>query len=167
MKPDIRFHSLEILNQLETTIGLCLMVDGSFSRPLSILHGNTIGMHIRHILEFFQSVDAATDHHELNYDLRKRNMLLQTDPLFALEVLQNLQEGLEGIKDRTIVLKMDYGYGLCEVKTTVFRELAYNIEHTVHHLALIKIALEAHFPEIECPQNLGIAYSTQQFQKAG
>jgi hypothetical protein len=40
----------------------------------------------------------------------------------------------------------------------------YNIEHNVHHLAIIKIAMKQAFPEIKTAENLGVAASTLEFK---
>jgi len=51
------------------------------------------------------------------------------------------------------------------MNSSYFRELQYNIEHAIHHMAIIKIAIGACFTEVELPANFGVAYSTVRYQK--
>ncbi|TAG65626.1 MAG: DinB family protein, partial [Runella slithyformis] len=51
-------------------------------------------------------------------------------------------------------------------QTTLSRELVYIAEHAIHHLAILKIALRAHFPDIALPVHFGVAYSTVQYQNS-
>ena len=52
------------------------------------------------------------------------------------------------------------------INSSVERELAYNIEHAIHHMAIIKIAVNTVFPRVQLPQNFGVAYSTVRYQKS-
>jgi hypothetical protein len=54
----------------------------------------------------------------------------------------------------------EHGQGDYLVSSTVGRELIYNIEHTIHHLAIVKIALKAILPSLELPEHFGVAPST-------
>lgn len=42
----------------------------------------------------------------------------------------------------------------------------YNIEHTIHHLALIKVGLKLVYPDLDLPNHFGVAPSTIKFQQA-
>ena len=62
-------------------------------------------------------------------------------------------------------LAVNYVAAPTEVFTTYYREIVYNTEHTVHHLALIKVAL------IEMKLNIvdkkfGMAGSTIKYKRA-
>ncbi|MDX1476670.1 MAG: hypothetical protein R3301_03155 [Saprospiraceae bacterium] len=45
------------------------------------------------------------------------------------------------------------------------RELIYNIEHTIHHLAIIKIGLAIIAPDIPLPAHFGVAPSTVKYKQ--
>ena len=45
------------------------------------------------------------------------------------------------------------------------RELHYNVEQCIHHLALIKVALKIIRPDIELSESFGVAPSTIQHRK--
>jgi hypothetical protein len=46
------------------------------------------------------------------------------------------------------------------------RELAYNIEHTIHHMAIIKQSIIEHFTYIDLPEYFGVASSTVRYASA-
>ena len=43
------------------------------------------------------------------------------------------------------------------------RELMYNLEHTIHHQALIKVAINV-FTDMLLPEDFGVAPSTMQYR---
>ncbi|MBK8497236.1 MAG: hypothetical protein IPL52_00105 [Flavobacteriales bacterium] len=49
-------------------------------------------------------------------------------------------------------------------RTTLKRELAYLADHSVHHLAMVRIALEQELPLVRFPGHLGVAASTRNHQ---
>ena len=51
------------------------------------------------------------------------------------------------------------------IPSTFERELVYNIEHTIHHLALIAIGFRAYFPHVSLSEHFGVASSTVAHQK--
>jgi len=52
-----------------------------------------------------------------------------------------------------------------QVKSNLMRELAYNLEHAIHHMALIRIVLNQQFPDVKVDANFGVAYSTIRYNK--
>jgi hypothetical protein len=50
------------------------------------------------------------------------------------------------------------------LETNYFRELLYNLEHSIHHQALIKVALYR-LPHIKISDSFGIAPSTLEYRK--
>jgi len=161
---NIKNSASESLDQLRSAISL--LKPEWYCQPLETLHQNSIGRHVRHVLEFFQCLSRANTWHIVNYDDRQRNQKLENDLNFAMDELSKIQFEIGTFEEKTLTLFVDYGYGEQRTNTTLFRELVYNIEHTVHHLALIKIGINQHFPSINLSENLGVAYSTQQFLKA-
>ena len=70
-------------------------------------------------------------------------------------------------KDKPLLLiAEDYGIELAPVniKTNYYRELAYNLEHTIHHMALIRVGI-AEVSSLSVPENFGVAYSTLKFRE--
>lgn len=136
----------------------------AYSRPLDLLSGASIGQHTRHILEFYDCLIAQHNTGEVNYDKRQRDHQLETDPQFALAVIDKICKVLPAC-DPDQVLVLAHGYDLQEdqlvrVNTTFARELVYNVEHAIHHLAMIKIGLKTLSPELKLPSGFGVAPST-------
>ncbi len=140
-----------------------------YSKKIEILSEGSIGQHIRHILEFFQCLFHGIENGEVDYDSRKRNLQLETDKDFALKTIEEITKQLLEIKgDQDLLLIANYSVdseSKQKVKTTLFRELTYNLEHSIHHQALIKVAV---FEMQICgtiKENFGYAPSTLRFNK--
>ncbi|MCW7462152.1 hypothetical protein [Leptospira limi] len=140
-----------------------------FSMPLSILNQGSISQHIRHILEFYQELIVGIKRGEIDFDQRKRSKQLEENSQFAIEVIGFIQKELfDGFVDFPVTVRVsthDKNERLL-LTSTSFRELAYCNEHTIHHLAIIKIALLHSFPNIIVGEGFGIAYSTQQVKQS-
>ncbi len=159
--------SVDILTQL---VGVCKqMTDENFSRPLSILSDNSIGKHIRHIIEFYDLMMIGNETGTVNYDKRSHDKVLEENRVMSIEKMTALCTEILNIKsDRPIEMSANYSIDKedpISFTTTYYRELQYNIEHAVHHMAIIKIALLSDFNTITVPEGFGIAYSTIKYQR--
>lgn len=135
--------------------------DEDYSKSLSVLNDNSIGKHVRHILDLFECLIDSAESGILNYDRRERNPQTENDKEFALEKIRNIISNIEILDiDKKIVLRQNLNNSFCEINSSVERELLYNIEHCMHHLAIIRIGIENNFSYAEIPENFGIAYST-------
>jgi hypothetical protein len=68
-------------------------------------------------------------------------------------------------------LKLEVGYDLSKedfvlVDTNYTRELVYNIEHAVHHMAIMKIGIREVAPYVTLAPDFGIAASTIRHKEA-
>ena len=156
----------ELLKQLEEIIEQCESRD--FSRPLSELSGSTFGQHIRHTLEFFICLFDARNEKLVNYDNRKHDKLIETDKKLALSLISSIHSFLDtNTEDFEITFAANYTAAEGNdqaMKSSFFRELAYNIEHAIHHMALIKIAINQSLDYIKLPDNFGVASSTVRYR---
>ena len=53
---------------------------------------------------------------------------------------------------------------LMQFHTNYHREIAYNLEHTIHHMALIKVGI-CELSDIRVPEGFGVATSTMKYRK--
>jgi len=53
---------------------------------------------------------------------------------------------------------------IASIPSNYYRELAYNLEHTIHHMALIRVGVNE-VSSIELPVEFGVAYSTVKYRK--
>lgn len=155
------------LNEIKKV--LFQLTDEHYSYPSDTLFGATIGQHVRHILEFYQSVFTGLKAKTVNYDNRKRNLLLETNSNFAMQVIDEINSFLaQDIQDQILILEGNF----CaeegketQIQTTLYRELAYCLEHSIHHQALIKVGLL----EVNClsyiDETFGLAPATIRFRK--
>jgi hypothetical protein len=139
-----------------------------YQLPLDLLFGASIGQHTRHFVEFYQCLldQTANPAQEgtVNYALRKRDLRIEEDPAFAAQTIASICARLEVLNEKLpcrLVCDehMEQGSGMT-IQSNVERELMYNIEHTIHHLAIIKIGLNAVAPQIALPEYFGVAPST-------
>lgn len=139
--------------------------DTSYQKELKIISNVSIGQHFRHIIEFYDCFIHAQKSGCICYDDRKRNRILETSVVETLRTLNNLKLNIERLNlETSIQLRQNYYGENFTIPTTNYRELMYCFDHSVHHFALIKIAIETHLPAIKIPQNFGVASSTIAFQ---
>ena len=133
-----------------------------YSRKIKHLGNASIGGHTRHIIELIQCVNKGYDSDTVDYLNRIRNLDLENSKSLALEVLLEIEKELKR-SDTNLKMVVENTSLDCSVNTTYFREVVYNTEHTIHHLALIKVALlEMNLDLVN--HDFGMAYSTIQYQ---
>jgi hypothetical protein len=163
------------MNQLSTSISnlfsqleeaILSITDEQFSSPILLLSGATIGEHMRHILEFYLELNKGYETGIINYDNRKRDHMLQTCKTFAIKTMQEIDQAIakENI-DLTICTSYTNIDGeIQQFNTNYFRELMYNLEHTVHHMAFIRVGISS-CSEIAVANDFGVAASTLKFRQ--
>ena len=150
-------HSLneliDLLNQLSQT---------EYSNSCVQLSNATVGEHIRHIIEMFQCLENQYDIGIVNYDKRERNTRIQTETSFAIENIALIQQNLDK-KNKSIMLIQIIDGEEIRIESNYFRELLYNLEHCIHHQALIKVAI-LQCETVTIDPNFGVARSTIEYR---
>ncbi len=126
------------------------------------LSNATIGEHTRHIIELYQSLIENYELGIINYDKRKRNIVIQTSIEEARVAIKGILAKIEA-PNKDLQLENGVQKTNFSVQTNYFRELLYNLEHSIHHQALIKVAV-LKYQDIVLPENFGIAKSTIEFK---
>jgi uncharacterized damage-inducible protein DinB len=141
-----------------------------FTKPSSNLSGSSVGQHLRHTLEFFVCLMAGFDAGKVNYDQRSHDKSIETDKEKARSLLVAIRVFiLEHPEDRKLTLELAYerhNENWFAIETNYHRELVYNIEHAVHHMALMKIGIREVAHYLSLPHDFGIAVSTLRYQEA-
>lgn len=137
--------------------------------PSSYLSGASIGQHIRHILEFYTCVSQAyRTGGTVNYDKRRRATLLEKEPAEAATMIRQMIHWLESEKIiGQVFLVAAYAVTkekTCSIPSSFQRELAYCLEHSIHHQALIKIGLFEQGLSNLIDPDFGVAPSTIKFR---
>lgn len=158
---------IQLSQQLQSLGSLLLLLnERQYNKKIEHLGNASIGGHTRHIIELLQCAVDGYYAGEVDYVNRTRNLLLETDAVLAYTTLQQL---INNIRNNDTQLKMiveNTGDDACpDVVTTYYREIVYNTEHTIHHLALIKVALiEMKLNIVD--KNFGMANSTLKYKMA-
>lgn len=128
-----------------------------------------VGKHVRHIIEFYQEFFRHIDSNSpkpLCYDNRQRSMRLETslqNALIEIELLQGkLRNTTSEVKELTLSTIVHPDYPVQLIRSTSQRELFYLFDHTVHHMALIRVLAE--FWGVELSKNFGLAPSTALYE---
>lgn len=134
-----------------------------FTSPCKNLSNSTIGEHTRHIIEMFQCLENQYESGVVNYDKRNRDYKIQTDTGFALQCIVDVKNQLEK-KDKKITLQQIVDGEELYIESNYFRELLYNLEHCIHHQALIKVAV-LQLEHLQIDADFGVARSTIEYRK--
>lgn len=150
--------------QLSGTIKL--LSPSQYVQQCSNLGNNTIGQHVRHVIELFQCLETGYPDNTVNYEKRKRDVLIETDKELALRLLHEIYLQLDK-PDKQLILHASYDEHSDEpisIPTNYFREIAYNLEHTIHHMALIRVGIKE-VSNIALTEDFGVASSTVKHRK--
>ncbi|GAA0537514.1 DinB family protein [Chitinophaga japonensis] len=143
------------------------LTEEQYCRRIKVLSHATLGQHTRHIIECFLELDAGYASGEVNYDQRKRDHRIETSRSFAINRLGVVIAQLEKA-DKPLRLVIDYshdGEAPGAVTTSYHRELVHNLEHAVHHMALLRIGVNA-VSALVLPPDFGVAMSTLKYRNA-
>ncbi|MCG8581460.1 MAG: DinB family protein [Bacteroidales bacterium] len=140
-----------------------------YTAKTEILSNASIGEHVRHIIEFYLLLVKGSLTGVISYDKRERDTQIENCKDYALQVIDKLNAGIDTLdEDKLVTLEGDYsrqGYSKQVLNSSVGRELAYCIEHSIHHQALIKAAtVNINISHI-LDKNFGLAYSTIRYRK--
>lgn len=136
---------VELMRQLSELLD-GLSDAGYVAKPVGPIE-SSIGAHVRHCLDHVRTLatagGASQGPCELDYDTRARNTRIETDRTVALEEIAGLQRQLAAMprscEHKSVDLKvlMTSDGEPMAVKSTVAREAAFVLSHTIHHNAII------------------------------
>jgi hypothetical protein len=154
---DVFIQLSDVLNKL---------TDEEYTQQSKILFNATIGQHVRHVIELFQCLQNGYDEGVVNYEKRKRDYRIETDKEFAAMLLRRIFGNLDKPNKRIVLEAEDYNETMetVTIPSNYYREIAYNLEHTIHHMALIRVGINE-VSSIMIPDEFGVAYSTIKFRQ--
>jgi hypothetical protein len=124
-----------------------------------------IGPHIRHIIEFYRCFFSGVHRLHVDYDCRPRDPQIERDRSAAVAAIDDLIGQLESTVDlrqeSILHVRSDSDAMLL---SSIGRELQTLQSHTVHHLALVAIALRCFGFDVH--PAFGVAPSTLRHRKA-
>ena len=124
----------------------------------------SVGEHVRHCVDHARALLAAVSDGRLTYDSRLRGTRVETDPLFAANAIDAVCADLESLEalDLDRLLRLDTrlhdDVGPSPIVTTLGREIAFVVQHTIHHCAIVAVLLDTLGETL--PTRFGYAPST-------
>jgi hypothetical protein len=152
--------TLDLIRQIRS---LLVQIDPvQYRLALPEFNGSTLGQHFRHALEFFQCLEKGSEAGLVDYAARERNLMYEDNPVFTAEAFDVFAASLHALNlQAPINVRAEFGSDeRPEFPSTLGRELLFAYDHAIHHLAIIKIGLHCHFPEISMDKDLGVSPST-------
>lgn len=155
----------ETLRQLESL--LLQVTDEQYRQQLAVLSDNSIGQHIRHIVEMFECLEKGYEPGYVCYEDRQRSHDLESIRMLAIDRINVLLTAAER-PNKPVVLAGFYdeqGKDRIEIDSNYYRERLYNLEHAIHHMALIKIGVNTMQAAL-LPPGFGVAPATIRYQNS-
>ncbi len=152
---------IQMTEQLKSLSNLLLLLnDRQYNKKIVFLGNASIGGHTRHIIELLKCVTDGYNLGKVDYLNRVRDLSLETDKISATAQLTEMTDQVTKHDRQMRLVTETNEEGLMNVvETTYFREIVYNTEHAIHHLALIRVALREMKLDI-VDDDFGMAYST-------
>jgi hypothetical protein len=118
-----------------------------YVQPVAAMLGSTIGEHVAQILEFYSCILQTSNENLIIYAHREQNPEVETNPDAAILLIHGLLKNLNAIVvDKKVLVQKNYSEHDGEevyLSSSLFRELAHALDHSVHHQAIVTIALTA------------------------
>lgn len=149
--------------QLSESLGQ--LTNDEYIQPSKTLFNASIGQHVRHIIELFLCLEKGYESGIVNYEKRKRDYQIETNKELAVQLLKDIYHRLERPNIDLVMEAEDYEEkeAVVSIPSNYYREIAYNLEHTIHHMALIRVGINE-VSSIKLPQEFGVAYSTIKYR---
>ena len=153
---------MSLLDQLRDVVTL-LPANVFRARPAARVSGS-VGEHVRHTLDHVASLVSGLEGDVLSYDHRVRGSLMESDPITAVNEIERLVYRLDRLtpavlaRPVTLSVRIDQAEPPVVVRSTVAREMAFVVQHTIHHCALIAVLLD--WQGWVVPHGFGLAPST-------
>ena len=130
----------------------------------------SIGAHFRHVLDHYFAFLQGLTPGRIDYDQRERDPEIEADLQVARAAARRIEAALRELPAATLqspilvnvaIATESHGEQIWE-PSTVQRELAFLLSHTVHHYALIGLHARRH--GIDLGEDFGVAPSTLEYR---
>lgn len=153
-----------IFQQLEDS--LVQLTNEQYCKKIDTLSGATVGQQVRHVVEMFVCLQNGYATGIVNYENRKRDISIESSNEVAINLMRHINTSLF-VQNKELILEAGFdenSFELNQIPTNYFREIAYNLEHAIHHMALIKIGINE-VSEVTLPEGYGVASSTIKYRQ--
>lgn len=136
--------------------------DSSFTEPPDGVLKAGIGSHLRHCLDFYDSLLCGLRSGLINYDARARDLACELQrALMEKRISQTIASlariPVEDLSSPVRVI-LEGGRMPTPSQSSLARELQFLLSHTVHHFALVAVILRLQGREV--PDHFGVAPSS-------
>jgi uncharacterized damage-inducible protein DinB len=124
----------------------------------------SVGKHVRHCLDHVFALEQALRTWRIDYDTRARDGAIEANRRAAIAALESVRTRLLAQDDRwlmsavVVTSKLSPAGRTVSTNSTIGRELAFVISHTIHHNATINVLLQQR--RLATPIGFGFAAST-------
>jgi hypothetical protein len=132
-------------------------------KPVGVIP-SSLGGHVRHCLDHFEALCSGAATGTMDYDDRERGTTVESDRFAAQQSIRRLRDRMAlldaSMLTRTVrVMSMLSSDGISiEALSSLGRELAFVLSHTVHHNALVAAMCKT--LSIPIPERFGFAPAT-------
>jgi uncharacterized damage-inducible protein DinB len=139
---------MALRERLDELMRLVMTLPADVYRARTAQASGAIGEHVRHVLDHISALVGASATSVLSYDHRTRGTSVESDPNAAVREMMRLDLALERWGERRLdepvaVATVLSGKGQSVTGwSTRARELAFVMNHTIHHQAIIALLLE-------------------------
>ena len=152
----------DLLREMRTLVER--LDDIEYAMPAPGRSSGGIGGHVRHCLDHVNALLAAIDTDVCAYDRRARGTDVETDRRAAMRAISELIDrvtmldpaSLERMVD--VEIQLDHSGTMTTARSTFGRELAFVMNHTVHHNAIVAQLL--HLLGVSMGARFGLAPAT-------
>jgi len=160
---DVTRPLVDVLDQLAAVIDA--LTDAHYTaRPVGVF-SSSIGGHVRHCLDHVASLlTVSPDEHDVDYDRRQRGTDVELSRRAAIDRIGEMHRGLSLLARAsvshplTVHVMLTHDGEPMRFQSTVGREIAFVLSHTIHHQALIGAMVKLQGGEL--PDDFGYAPST-------
>ena len=159
--------NLESLDQMISFIDS--LNDAEYQYIPKPLFDSSIGQHLRHILDLLLALVNSTNE-EINYDVRRRGALVETDKQQGLKELNDVRVWVSNISNneinRGVLVHTETSLNTQQtdsLKSSFGRELCFASSHLVHHLAIMAAIAKMAGKEVD--SKLGLAPATATYER--
>ncbi|MBX3390875.1 MAG: DinB family protein [Phycisphaeraceae bacterium] len=160
---------VELLRELAGVVA-ALTAEQYTRRADDAFFKGTIGGHVRHCLDHIRALVRGVSGDVVEYDRRLRGTEIETDPIAAREEIRGLRREIDDVASLSLDLPLTVRLlptkdgAPVDLRSTLGRELAFVLSHTIHHNATIKgMAVDL---GVSLPGSFGYAPATLAHQSA-
>lgn len=164
-RPTVSGPTDQMVHLLEQLAGLVARLDDSHYRAARAREvSGSVGGHVRHCLDHVAALVRGVEDGHVDYDARVRGTAIETRRDAALHEIARLATSMQRLGAMAantpvaVVLGGGADDGAPVAISTISRELAFVLSHTIHHFAIVALLL--HDMGVRVPPRFGYAPST-------